>query len=192
MLLAAALCLTPFLLLGAVAVSYISLNRDVRTLRNHVMAATDAHWKTKVQLSVGGATLCAVRQGLRFVDGHGDIDTARDALRAVRHASVGVYERESGAPSVDRVQFFADTDRAMQKRGWTRLVGVADGKESVLVYVQEDADEDEPIELCLAVVSNRELVVASTTIDARALGDLVAKHAGDKMHRQLRFAKFRY
>ena len=189
-LLGAGLCLTPFLLLGIAAVSYLTLDRDVRVLRQHVMAATDAGWKTKVQMSVGRATLGAIGQGLRFVD-HKDMADARLALRAVKHASVGVYERSSGGADWSREQLFVDTDRAMQKRGWTRLVGVADRKETVLVYVQDDLDEDEPVEICLAVVNGNEMVVASTTVDPEAIGELVARHTGKDVKGHLRFSKLK-
>ncbi len=190
-LLGAGLCLTPFVLLAMAAVSYLTLDRDVRVLRQHVMAATDAGWNTKVQVSIGRATLGTIGQALRFVH-HKDIADARLALRAVKHASVGVYERTSGGADWSREQLFVKTDRAMAKRGWTRLVGVADKKDTVLVYVHGDLDEDEPLELCLAVVNGKEMVVASTTIDAQALGELVAKHTGDDVKRHLRFAKFRF
>lgn len=189
-LLGAGLCLTPFLLLGIAAVSYLTLDRDVRVLRQHVMAATDAHWSTKVQMSVGQLTLGAIGQGMRFVH-RPNIDEARLALRAVRHASVGVYERTSGTADCSHEQLFIETDRAMQKRGWTRLVGVADKQENVLVYVQDDLDEDERIDICVAVVNGKEMVVASTTIDAVALGELLAKHAGDDIKSRLHFAKLK-
>ena len=189
-LLGAGICLTPFLLLGIAAASYLTLDRDVRLLRQHVMAATDANWSTKVQVSLGGGTLGVIHQGLRFVH-HEGIDDARLALRAVKHVSVGVYERTSGGANCSREQLFGATDRAMQKRGWTRLVGVADQKECVLVYVQDDLDEDEPIAICVAVVNGKEMVVASTTIDAAALGELVAKHAGDDIKGHLHFAKLK-
>lgn len=190
-LLGAGICLTPFLLLGAVALSYLTLDSDVRVLRQHLMAATDANWHTKVQMSVGRTTLGAIGQGLRFVHAK-DVDDARLALRAVRHASVGVYERTSGGTSWSQEQLFTETDRAMHKRGWTRLVGVADNKEAVLVYVQEDMDADEPVEICVAVVNGKEMVVASTTVDADALGELVAKHAGDDVKGHLHLAQLRY
>jgi len=191
LLLGAGICLTPFLLLGLAAVSYLTLDRDVRLLREQVMAATDSHWSTRMQVSIGGGTLGVIRQGLSFVQ-HEGIADARLALRAVKHASVGVYERTADAAMGSRAQLFVETDRAMQKRGWTRLVGVADNGECVLVYVQDDLDEEEPIEICIAVVNGRELVVASTTIDADALGELVAKHAGDEIKSRLHFAKLKY
>lgn len=187
-LLGAGICLTPFLLLGLAAVSYLTLDRDVRVLREQVMAATDAEWSTRVQMSVGRVTLGAIGQGLRFVH-HKDIANARLALRAVKQASVGVYERTAGGTNGSREQLFVETDRAMQKNGWIRLVGVAERGGCVLVYVQDDLDEDEPIDICVAVVSGKEMVVASTTIDAEALGELVAKHTGDDIKGRLHFAK---
>jgi hypothetical protein len=188
-LLGAGLCLTPFALLGIAAVSYLTLDRDVRTLRHHVMAATDADWSTKAQVSVGRVTLGVAGQALRLVD-HKDIADARLALGAVRHASVGVYERSPGKHEWSSEELFVKTDRAMQKRGWTRLVGVVDKKETVLVYIKDDADEGDPIDLCIAVASGRELVVVSTSVDPDALGTLVAKHSRDKLGSKLRFAKF--
>lgn len=191
-LLAAGLCLSPFLLLGAAAVSYLTLDSDVRTLRRHVMAATDAEWCTRAQVSVGRLTLGAIGQGLRFVD-HEDMPDARLAIRAVKHASVGVYERTSPEASWSREDLFVKTDRAMRQRGWSRLVGVADRNETVLVYVADDFEEDEPVEICLAVVNGKKIVVASTRLDARAVSELVVKHAkGDDLKRQLRLSKLRF
>lgn len=190
-LLAAGLCLTPFVLLAVVAASFLTLDRDVRVLRSHVMEATHAGWDTKVQLSVGGITLGAIRQGLRFVE-HNDIDDARLVLKAVKHASVGVYERSAKDVAWSREELFVETDRAMAKRGWTRMVGVADKKETVLIYIPTGMKEDGPVDICLAVVSGKDLVVASTTVDPEALGALVARHAGEDVKRHLRFAKFKF
>ncbi len=186
----ASLCLAPFVALAIVAYSCLTLERDAAVLRRHVMDATGAQWSTKVQLSVGSVTLGAVRQVLRFVHADGVAD-ARQVLDAVRHASVGVYERASTGGTVSREQLFTDTDRAMQQRGWTRMVGVADNKDTVLIYVPRKIGNAGPVDICLAVVSGKELVVASTSVDADKLAELVAKHAGDGVKGHLRFAKFR-
>lgn len=185
------ICLTPFLVLGLAVASYVTLDSDARTLRRHVMSATNADWNTKVQISVGAATLGTVRTGLLFAD-HAEIADARLALGAVKHASVGVYELASGRDGGwSSTQILTDTDRAMQKRGWTRLVGVAGKDETVMVYVDEDADEDGPIDLCVAVVNGRELVVVSATVDPDAISRLVERHvAGDfraEIRRHVRF-----
>ena len=189
-LLGAGICLTPFVLLGLAAVSYLTLDRDVAVLRGHVMDATNARWSTKVQFSVGRLTLGAVRQGLRFVQTK-NIEDARLALSAVKQASVGVYTRIPGKHEWSREQLFVDTDRAMQKRGWTRLVGVADKKELVLVYMPVDMPDDGPVAVCLAVVDGDELVVASTTVDAAALAEIAVRHSGEDLKGHLRFAKLK-
>ncbi|MDB6164889.1 MAG: hypothetical protein JWQ83_29 [Lacunisphaera sp.] len=185
------LCLAPWLALAVVVASYLTLDRDVAVLRQHVMAATGASWCTKVQMSVGRTTLGAVGAGLDFVH-HRDMADARLALSAVHSASVGVYERTSGTANVSRGQLFNETDRAMEARGWTRLVGVSDRKDTVLIYVPQDMEGDGPIDICMAVLSGKELVVTSTSVDASALAELVAKHAGEDMQGHLRFAKLRF
>ncbi|MDI1319485.1 MAG: hypothetical protein PSW75_04730, partial [bacterium] len=178
--------------LAIVLASFLTLQRDASALRQHVMDATDAHWSTKVQVSVGRLTLGAVRQGLRFVHAEG-IDDARQALGAIDRASVGVYERTSGGTNWSREELFTQTDQAMQKRGWVRLVGVADHKETVLIYVPQDmGNDDGPVDICLAVVSGNELVVVSTSVNADKLAALIEKHAGKDGKANLRFAKFRF
>lgn len=177
------LCLAPWALIAVVVASYVTLDRDVAVLRREVMHATGADWHTKVQCSVGRVTIGAVRAGLVFVP-KPEIDDARLALAAVKHVSVGVYERGEGKLVLSREQLFSDTDRVMQQRGWTRLVGVAEHHdEAVLVYVPEDFDDDEPVDICLAVVNDRELVVCSTTLDADSLSELVAKHTPEQIRK---------
>jgi hypothetical protein len=177
------IALTPFLVLAAVAASFLTLNRDAVILRKHVMAATDADWHTKVQLSIGDMSLAAVRTGLCFAHGR-DIDDARLALAAVRRASVGVYESRAYSPDWSRPELFRNADQAMARRGWTRLVGVADHQDTVLVYASDDLESGKPVDLCVAVVNGRELVVVSTSINADKLADLVARHTpADLKHR---------
>lgn len=182
-------CLAPIVVLAIVVASYLTLDRDTKVLRQQVMAATAADWSTKVQLSVGSTTLGAVRSGLWFAHGR-QVADARLALAAVRQASVGVYERKAGTASWSREQLFLNTDRAMQKRGWTRLVGVADKEDTVLVYVPEDLSPDKPVDLCVAVVTGRQLVVVSTSVDATKLAELAAKHTPDGVRQHLRLAQF--
>ena len=190
-LLGVGLCLAPFVVLALVAASFLTLDSDAAVLRKQVMAATDSGWNTKVQMSVGRVTLGAVRSGLWFAHGK-DIADARLALAAVRHASVGVYERKAGSAEWSRGQLFTNTDQVMTRRGWTRLVGVADHKDTVLIYVPQDLDPEGPVEICVAVVNGRELVVVSTSVDAAKLAELAARHTPDDVKHQLRLAKFRF
>lgn len=171
------ICLTPFVILAVAVASYLTLDSDAAVLRRHVMSATHSDWHTKVQFSVGRITLGAVRSGLLFVR-NSEVADARLALAAVKHASVGVYELDRSSAKWSREELFVNTDRAMQKRGWSRLVGVSEkqGKETVLVYVSDETEEDEPLEVCVAVIDGREMVVVSTSVDPDVLAQLVEKH----------------
>lgn len=176
------ICLAPFVIMAVAVASYVTLDSDAAALRRHVMEATNADWHTKVQCSVGRITLGAVRGGLLFVN-KPEVADARLALAAVKHASVGVYERRQQNGEWSREQLFVDTDLAMKKRGWTRLVGVSDRAEAeaVLIYTPDDLDAGDPIDICIAVVNNRELVVVSTTVDPDTLAELVERHTPEQI-----------
>ena len=182
--------MAPMLILGVAAWSMLTLNRDAALLRREVMSATDSDWHTKVQMDLGAVTLGTVRTALRFVH-HKDIADARLALAAVRSASVGVYERDNAEGKISAEKLFTDTDRLMRARGWTRLVGVADHNQNVLIYTS-DRGSDDRMDLCVAVVDGRELVVVSTRVDAGVLLQLVEKHAPGEFKSQLKLAKLTF
>lgn len=182
----AAVVCAPFVALAVAAYSFATLDRDAAVLRRQVMAATDARWTTKIQLSAGRATLAALRGCLTFVH-HKDIEEARLALRAVRCASVGVYEMEDDNADWSREKLLNETDRRMEERGWMRIVGVSQDGDTVLVYAPADAGE--PEEFCLAVVDGRQLVIVSAAVNAGALEQLVERHAGGEWKRPFRLAK---
>ncbi len=179
-LVAGGLCLVPFVVLAGVVLSYLGLNGDAAALRQQVFAATPSGWHTKVQLNVGEATLGAAGFGMSFVQ-HDNIDRARDALAAVKRASVGIYERKSELTKWSRGEFFAQTDQAMRERGWLRLVGVADEKSTVLVYGPQENEPGESMDICVAVVADKHLIVVSAKLDAPALEELIRKNHWDKL-----------
>lgn len=169
------LLLTPLVVLGFGVISMLTLDRDAAFLRREVMAASDAKWHTKVQVSAGWMTLGAVRTGLRFIQAE-HMDDARLAMKAVRRASVGVYECRSDRDDLSLEQILNRTDKAMQKRGWSRLVGVAEHDETVLIYTSEDFGSSTRLDICLAVVDGNQLVVVSTNVDASVLAELAERH----------------
>lgn len=177
----------PFVLLGAAAVSYLTLNRDAAALRREVMRATDAEWNTRVQFSVGRASFATARGCLSVVQ-NDKVDEARQALASVKSASVGVYELRGRDRDWSRGDLANRTDAAMRDRGWTRAVGVLDCRHAVLVYVPENTDEVD--EICLAVLDGRQLVVVSAELRPEQLVELVERHAGEKLRirEKLRFA----
>ncbi|HWA27810.1 MAG TPA: hypothetical protein VG734_19295 [Lacunisphaera sp.] len=177
------LLMTPVAVIAIGVLSMLSLNRDAAVLRREVMAATDSDWHTKVQLSAGWLTLGAVRTGLRFIE-HEHMDDARDAMAAVRKVSVGVYERVGRAEKWSREQLLTNTDTRMRQRGWTRLVGVTEEGQAVLVYGSDAADSGDRLDVCVAVVDGRDLVIVSAKVDAENLLRLAERHLPEGGFRQ--------
>lgn len=179
-----AILLAPVLFVAVVAASILTLNRDAAVLRREVIAATQTGWNTKVQLSLGRVSFWALRQCLAFVPDHENkIGEARAALQTVNAVSVGVYQPTDRSATWSRTTLFNETDRTMRDRGWTRLVGVVEKSQNVLIYVPAAGTDFSQV--CLAVVTGRELVVVSATLDPDALADLVALHAGKHLPRSL-------
>jgi len=169
------LFVTPVVVLGAAAYNYLTLDGDAALLSREITRATGEDWKTTIQISLGRASFAALRGGFSFAQS-AEIIEARDASATLRQASVGVYQRRNGSGDYSSAELLASADKRMQKRGWTRIVGVADGKDTVMVYVPNNAEEFD--RLCVAVVNVREMVVVSATIKPAALMDLVERHAG--------------
>jgi hypothetical protein len=133
--------------------------------------------------------LAGIRSCLAVID-HEPLRDARLALAAVKSVSVGVYELAHPAQADGRGELLNRVDREMGARGWSRIVGVVDGEDTVMIYLPTDTDE--PDEICLAVVSGRDLVVVSAEIRPAAVRELVAHHAGGRINLagHLRLAKF--
>lgn len=186
------LMLTPLVVVGVGVLSMVSLDRDAQVLRREVMAATDADWHTKVQVSAGWLTLGAVRTALRFIQ-HENMDEARIALGAVRKVSVGVYERSGRGEKWSRKELLAKTDERMRQRGWSRLVGVTEKGQAVLVYTSDRVDDGDRLDLCIAVVDGREMVIVSAKVEADSLVRLAERHMPEGGWRaKLRSAKLNF
>jgi hypothetical protein len=190
MLLLLVMLVAPVVIVGVGVASMFRLDADASALRREVAAATDADWSTKVQLNAGWIPLTLVRTGLRFVE-HKDMAEARLALSSVRHVSVGVYDRVNHGETWSREQLLTKTDERMRQRGWTRVVGVTEHNEAVLVYASDRLEEGDRIDLCIAVVDGNEMVIVSTRVDAAPLMKLVERHmpeGGFRIREKVKFA----
>lgn len=183
------LLLAPVVIVAGGVISMLTLDRDAAALKREVAHATGSDWHTKVQFSAGWITLGALRTGLLFVH-HENIDDARLALAAVRNASVGVYERRNDDGKVPPSELLAQADEVMTKRGWTRLIAVVDGREQVIIYQSNAGTASDKVDICLAILDRKELVVVSTRVEAAAVAQLVKKHAGGKFRSKLKVASF--
>jgi len=170
------LLLAPFVVVGVMVASLLRLNADAARLRDQVMAAAGGGWHTRVQLNLNPVIVGVVRGGLSCV--HDLPDEARRALRVVRSASVGVFEQDGGAAAARPGGLWPATDETMARHGWTRAVGVIDGRDTVLIYVPNGSTRATPSRVCLAVSDGRHLVVVAAAIQADALVDLVSHELG--------------
>lgn len=177
-------CLVPFVALAVVVNNGVRLERSAACLRRQLMTASGGGWHTQVQLSVGSLLLSTVHTGLSFVD---DVPVeAREILRAVRTASVGVYRRTpiDGGVHVSGA-FWADADRSMARRGWMRAAGIVDGDTVVLVYVPAGRAGMEPSRACVAVCNRDTLVVVTAGFHPGMLAKSLAREVSGRWPRSL-------
>ena len=158
---------------GFLVASAFRLDADAVALRRQISTAAGDHWHTRVQFSVPAAGVSLARAVTWFI--HDLPPQARDALQAVRSASVGVYGRSGADDARTGGALIADTDRAMARRGWTRIVGVVDDENTVLIYLPSRDEAGPPDQVCLAVCSGSELVVVAARFNARPLLRLVSR-----------------
>lgn len=164
-----------FVVLVLCMVNLVTLTRDAAALRRSLLSAGELRPSLRVQASVGPLLLGATRWGLRFVP---DLPAeARHALAAVRSASVSVSELREELDERLHEACFTAADALMTRRGWIRAVGVRDGSDTVLVFTRADAEGDGPMRVCVAVCSDRALVVVDAVVNASELAELVAMHA---------------
>ncbi|MBP6508346.1 MAG: hypothetical protein KA257_12345 [Opitutaceae bacterium] len=151
------------------AYNTLTLTREAAALRHELMNALPGKFATRVQLSVGEAAFALIRSGGYFMNLPPE---ARLGLQAVQRASVGVYQLEAGARPRDDHSWGQQADDSMARRGYTRMVGVEEKGQTVLVYtpVQENVDV---LDLCLAVFDGEQLVVVSAKVRGKPLMQLI-------------------
>jgi hypothetical protein len=69
----------------------------------------------------------------------------------------------------------------MERRGWSRLVDVRQHGTHVRVYCRGGDEPGDTLDLCLAVLDDERLVVASTRIVPEIVGHWVQTHLPEEM-----------
>lgn len=164
---------TSVVIISAFVASFFFLDSNASMLRRQVMAASGRDWDTKVQVSVRPVAMAMTRLALRFIP---DVpEEAHLAMKAMRSASVGVYELPRGERADFTGEWLNEADSRMAQRGFTRLVRANERKESVAVYIPEDYDDGDLIKLCVAVCTGQELVVVSAEAALEPLLELIER-----------------
>ncbi|HEX2099463.1 MAG TPA: hypothetical protein VHF69_02300 [Candidatus Synoicihabitans sp.] len=155
----------------------VTLSRDAHALRRALVATDGVEAELRVQGSVGPVLIHSARLVLRLID---DVPTeARQALTAVRDASVAVYQlRDAATPEAHAALAFAGID-AMERRGWKRTVLVRENSDTVMVFTPVERGSRSALRVCVAVCSGRELVIVDATVSPEALAELAAPHLPD-------------
>jgi hypothetical protein len=71
---------------------------------------------------------------------------------------------------------FATADDTMRRRGWTRVVGVSDAENLVLVYLPEGERSGSTEQVCVAVCNDEHLIVVEGSVRMDRLVELLARH----------------
>ena len=149
------------------------LGCETTALRQSLMSSVDGQWKKTIAIHLGWFTTGLVRAGSRFVK----LDPEpRAALDAVRGVEVGVYKRQGGPEQEDHGTVLARADRAMNRRGWVRVVGVSRDRELVAVYMPRKGLSLRNTKCSVMVFNGRELVVVGARGNLQPLMAVVEKH----------------
>lgn len=158
-----------FAVLVSAAVYTFTLDGDARALRHSITDSLGAKIESTIEVHAGESLISATRLGLRWC--HDVPDQARVALAALRSASVGVYHVRKPSPA-ERADVLVRAQAAMQRNGWTRVVGVNDHDTTVLVYAPSVMRSSGTQRLCVAVIDDDKLIVVSARGDVAKLAEL--------------------
>jgi hypothetical protein len=162
--------------------SYVRLGSDERALRNGLLKTADAPFVTKLEVNVGSCTVAVARTGLLFA--HLE-RRARTALDCVRAGEVGIYQFKERDCRMDRSAMLAAADKVMDRRGWDRLVGVVNPRDFVAVYIQRKSFSASNLKVCVAVVDDGRLIVASARSNVEPLIEMIREQPQWREHRGL-------
>jgi len=137
------------------------------------MESVPGQWDKQFAVHVGWLTMGVVRWGSSFFKLPPE---PKAALEAVHGAEVGVYKLHDAARSFDYSAVFAAADKSMRRRGWERIVGVAQRGQFVAVYMPRDIHTFKRMGCCVVVLNDQNLVVASARGNLLPLFELATQH----------------
>lgn len=173
------------LLVLALVLSFLPAG-EARAIRSAVASASDHKFDQKISFGVGWPVLGLGRLIAGFTDLNED---ARAAFRAVRRADVSIQELQEPIRREDRQAMLAAADRAMERRGWDRIVGVIEEDEVVGIYVPQGDVSGNDLKIAVFVLDGREMVVVSARCDLEPLLEIIERHGGLEEHGLLGMAR---
>ncbi len=153
--------------------SFFRLSRDTAGLRDCLLASVPGQAEKKLAVNVGWLTSGLVRLGSRLFSVPRE---PRAALDAFRSAEVGLYRLSSPVSTSQQGAIITQADRSMARRGWTRIVGVAQKDGLVTVYIPAKGVSMGRMRCCVMVVNDCDVVLVSARANLIPLMDLARSH----------------
>jgi hypothetical protein len=166
--------LVPGLCVVGVA-SYFHLSSSSKALRGAVMESVPGQWHNRFAMNVGYLTFGLVRLGSQFFNLPPE---AKAAFQALNRGEVGVYQLDERMPHPDCALILKTADHAMRRRGWERILGVAQDGQFVAVYAPHNLRVKD-MSCCVAVLSGQDLVIVSTGGNVSPLLELAQRRLHD-------------
>jgi hypothetical protein len=142
-------------------------NAELRAVRRAWQSAAEGGWQREVAFTGTPAAWALVRSVGNWFQEHLPAE-AQWGLSAMEEASVGVYrlKAEGAAPA----EYLSRADAALERRGWSRRVGVCEAGQMVGVYTRGDVGRRP--EVCVVVADGRQVVLVSGRLRREVLADL--------------------
>lgn len=163
-------CLIPSVLVLAVA-SFLTVSSTTAALRNSVLETNPG--QKRVAVSAGPVTCAVAKYGLGFLDLPPE---ARLGIASARGGEACVYQLDRAAGPAERGRIIRRADIVMEKRGYSRVIGVVRQADLVAVYMPANQRSKSEIRACVLVLHERDLVVAAGRAKIEPILELAAMH----------------
>lgn len=152
---------------------------ETRALRNAVLDnSPGTKWEEQIEFGLGALTFGVAKLGVGVAGKFADLpEEARLVLQSAQAGDVSVHQLVKGSPASDISAILQKADLALEKKGWSRIVGVQDKDNLVAIYVPDNMTSVRKARVCVLVMDGRDLVCAQAKADLRPLFTLAMDKA---------------
>lgn len=154
------------------------VSSDTRALRDAGLEIAGEGAQEQIELGVGFFTVGLAKLGAKFLELPPE---AKIVMDSVRGAECSIYELQRHKSNLAAV--LARADKAMQKRGRERILGVIDGRELVAVYIPRSMKSHRDLDVSVLVLNQEQLVCVSARGDMEPLLQVALEKAKEQMPR---------
>lgn len=149
---------------------------ETRALRDAGLEFGVKEGEEKIELGVGFFTVGLAKLGTKYIDMPPE---AKMILGSVNGAECSVYEIQG--LKKDLSQVLAQADKAMDKRGCDRVVGVVSKRDLVAVYVPRNMSSHRNMSISVLVLNENQMVCATARGDLEPVVQMALEKAKEHM-----------